>query len=227
MDFDKLYYARSENIFLVKIKTSEIPGFKLKRYSPYFDYTSPGEGEIVELTCSDEQLPMFRASYFDPSREDDMTYLFPGIPETVLANSTLVFSDDDTEQAEKGYSIPVMFCFSTPYLTTSMDIPVGTTSPYDSGGSGWGSTALNFTWNNGIRNRRYVQYDFMLGRSNHQVYCLLRLPLSILQTMDLTRPKLLFGQPVLVEHVKCHIGTGIFEITETAFRTLRHYEDSD
>ncbi|MDR2130555.1 MAG: hypothetical protein LBP56_05230 [Odoribacteraceae bacterium] len=226
LEYNTLYYVYSENIFVVKVRMGPGSPPKIKRFSPYFDYTAPGEGELLDLAAPDEQLPVFRLHYLDPARGYEMAYLMPGIPETVLVNSTLVFSDDDKEQAEKKITIPIMFCFSLPSLQTAMSVPVGTTGAYDESGSGWGGNlALNYTWTNGIRNRKYVQYDLTLARSNHPVSCLLRLPLPRLQTLDLTTPKLLFHQPVLIERVKCRVGTGTFEVTETLFRTLKHYEE--
>jgi hypothetical protein len=222
-----LYFVRAENVFLVKESTGTGQVPKFLRFSPLFDFTTPGEGDVVDTASLDEQLPLFAAYYYDPEGKEEHRYILPGVMETALVNSTLVYSDSDKEQTAPKRDTPIMFCFSLPRLQQQVvPLPAGTTAAYDWTGSGWSDVSLNIAYDHSLAGRFFAPYSHFLSYSNFAVNCLLRLPLSRLQTLDLSTPKLLFNQPVLVERIKCRIGTGIFEITETTFRTLKSYEDA-
>ena len=186
---------------------------------------------MVEYASDDEQLPMFRLRIKATNNAGSDVYNFyyvPTIPEIVLLNSTLV-KGDDVDNSKTTTDIKMMFCFKVPELQKEKNsgtlISMGATVKYDYSGETWGDWSLKIAGEDGLYERFWRKYDMMIQNSNQTINCLLNLTLTQLQMLNISTPKLLFNQPVLIERIKCKIGSNKFEITEAIYRTLREYQD--
>jgi hypothetical protein len=70
----------------------------------------------------------------------------------------------------------------------------------------------------------YAKYREFIENSNIKITCKMRIPLAVLNKLDLQNPKLFQGQKVLVESIKTILGK-TDEFQEVTLRTLRNYAD--
>ena len=227
----KLYYVAPENTIYRKYYAEGSSRANLQRFSPYFNYYSSKSKTMVEYASDDEQLPMFRLRIKATNNAGSDVYNFyyvPTIPEIVFLNSTLV-KGDDIDNSKTTTDIKMMFCFKVPELQREKNsgtlISMGTTVKYDYSGETWGDWSLKIAGEDSLYERFWRKYDSMIQGSNQTINCLLNLTLTQLQMLNISTPKLLFNQPVLIERIKCKIGSNKFEITEAIYRTLREYQD--
>lgn len=228
----KLYYVAPENTIYRKYYADGNYRPSLQRFSPYFNYYSSKNKTMIEYASEDEQVPMFRIRVRATKSDGNDVYNFyytPTIPEIVLLNSSVMKEGDDIDNSKTNTDIKMMFCFKVPSLQKEKNsgtlISMGTTVKYDYTGDIWGNWSLKIAGDDGLYERFWRKYDNMIQNSNQTMYCNLNLTLSQLQMLNIYTPKLLFNQPVLIERIKCKIGTNKFEITEAVFRTLREYQD--
>lgn len=228
----KLYYVAPENAIYRKYYGQGSIRSSLQRFSPYFNYYSSKSKTMIEYASEDEQLPVFRLQVKITKSDGNDVYNFfyvPTIPEIVLLNSSLVKEGEDVDNSKTTADIKIMFCFKVPDLQKEKNsatlISMGTTVKYDYQGDIWGNWSLKIAGDGSLYERFWKKYDMMIQNSNQTIYCNLNLTLSQLQMLNICTPKLLFNQSILIERIKCKIGTDKFEITEAVFRTLREYQD--
>lgn len=190
-------------------------------YKQSFTHPSPSGYKDVEINPSDK-TPLNNIVY-SPYLHRDHEYTVylkaPYIGAIQHKNTELQLSSGEVEE-DKNEESSIAFCFSVPRIQTwsSSMYPIiykyytGTIFSFDGEGVKWGTLSLVVNdmepWYNETTNLKdniyellYKNRDEMLKKANQQLIVKAMLPLHLITTMDITTPKILNGQKVLIERI--------------------------
>ncbi len=152
-------------------------------------------------------------------------------------NTELVNNETREKQEEETKKLDVVFCFALTGIKS--DTGDGITHPFIAGSireydnvyeTQWGQFNMfvntmenkdNSYWYDYSRNLYetfYKRRDEMLQKANQQIVCRANIPAHIINSMDISRPKILDGQKVMIERIDYTLGKS--ELCQITARTL-------
>lgn len=152
-------------------------------------------------------------------------------------NTELVNNETRKKQEEETKKLDVVFCFALTGIKS--DTGDGITHPFIAGSireydnvyeTQWGQFNMfvntmenkdNSYWYDYSRNLYetfYKRRDEMLQKANQQIVCRAKIPAHIINSMDISRPKILDGQKVMIERIDYTLGKS--ELCQITARTL-------
>lgn len=75
-----------------------------------------------------------------------------------------------------------------------------------------------FNFSRNLYETFYKRRDEMLQKANQQIVCRAKIPAHIINSMDISRPKILDGQKVMIERIDYTLGKS--ELCQITARTL-------
>ena len=202
----------------------------------------PAGIEEEEITFSDQtpEVIMIVSAYTKDFSEGGLCPLYsfgPQIPSISHINTELIMDDEDETESESQDKLALSFVF-IPHILGETNCSVsgtqyrypfveGTIDEWDYKYNQWGSfnllvsTTTSFdsdTPDRSIYGAFYKSRDKMLQTANQQIVCQARIPLHEIITMDITRPKILDGQKVIIERIDYVLGQE--ELCQVTARTL-------
>lgn len=156
-------------------------------------------------------------------------------------NTELKFDDSEEAEDESNDKLSLVFCFALKGIKVDKQDPSykypfieGTLREYDfepaRSDSQWGQFNLfvnaledmeslpGFYYGRNLYETFYKRRDEMLQKANQQIVCRAKIPAHIINSMDISRPKILDGQKVMIERIDYTLGKS--ELCQITARTL-------
>lgn len=164
----------------------------------------------------------------------------PNIGTPSHANTQLQITGEDTNN-DPGERLGIAFCFvpdgirDEEYLTHKYPVAEGTLRDYDFNFVRWGSFNLFvneiegmesipiFDYSRNLYATFYTERDRMLQTANQQIVCNARIPSHEINSMDVSRPKIINGQKVLLERIDYVLGRP--DLCQVTARTLHEMQE--
>lgn len=198
------------------------------------------KGTEIENLSTDDQIPFDQISllYYYPHLKDAHYLKAPYLGQITHKNSELILSNSGEKQEEDTDSIDLMYCFSISGIQRvqglGMKYYAGTIWSYDNEDKTWGTLSLvanevvgdvnpTTKGSDNIYNKFYVSRDKMLQQANQQIIYEAVIPAHIINSMDISTPKIIDGQKVLIERIDYVIGRP--DLCQITARTLHLMED--
>lgn len=162
------------------------------------------------------------------------SFTLPYIGNLRNMNTYLSITNDGKIQEEEETVLSPMLCFSVPgwqrngHYGDATNIyyqlfKMGSCFNYDRAGNKWGELNLIFTGDDNLYDAFYTYRDRMLRYANQVRVIPMNLPLEEIEGMDLSKPKIIDGEKVLIEKIDFVFGKP--EICEVTARTLHEYPE--
>lgn len=185
-------------------------------------------GMGIEDLSTNDQMPFFKRAFYNtegPST-DVISALYIG--DISHLNSELILSDSTEPEKENIEDTGIMICFSDPapaFIWTKDYCYQGTIYPPVIN-SKTNFSLLAGMYNNipGIYERFYLSRDEMLQKADQQVIYDASIPIHIIANMDVSTPKVINGQKVLIERIDYVIGRP--DLCRITARTLHLMESN-
>lgn len=211
---------------------------------PIFSRSSKKGIEEKEINPSDKTplSDVVYSPYLHRDHNYTVTLEAPFIGDIQNKNTELVLSTGETDE-ETEADCPIMYCFSNPRIQTwsSEMYPViykyytGTIFSNDKDGYKWGTLSLvvnslpeDWPYNinlytDNLYNVFYKIRDAMLQKANQPLSFNALIPMHTIQRMDITRPKVIKGQRIMIERIDYIMNKQ--ELCLVTARTLHELKD--
>ena len=193
-----------------------------------------------ENVSSDDKTPFEDISllYYYPYLEETIYIVAPYIGSISHKNSELVLTNHSSAEEEDNETLDLMFCFSVPDKQKTAIGGAryygGTIWSYDNDKKIWGILSLVAHEVEGDVNPitkatdnlytiLYEERDKMLLQANQQIVCDARMPAVNIVNMDVSIPKIISGQKVLIERIVYVLGRP--DLCQITARTLHLFPD--
>lgn len=216
--------------------------------SPIAHYTPSGmEAETISFKDKTPSISNFASSYlFELAQIDDVrsNLSIPNVGGICLINSQLQYESGNAENEQENGIIELSICFALPGIIgneyTNQEDPFGEKIkyPYKKGGiteysingNKWGNFNLyvgtlegydfrpGTDYSNNLYELFYKSRDEMLQKANQQIVVEARIPAHLINTMDVSTPKVLDDVKVLIERIDYVLGKE--ELCQVTARTL-------
>lgn len=248
-DMDLSKYIRNYQTWVAQDKKSiyieyspikDLPPNARERYT--LVHESSEEMEEEDLSTNDkipfEDISPILFTGTDPHKS--FIYLTaPFIGDISHKNTELIITGESGAKDENDGQLDVMFCFSIPdkqkheYYDNYYYF-AGTVWSYDNSDTSWGDLSLvaneipldinpSTKATDNIYNKFYEKRDNMLKYANQQINYEAIIPSQIIEGMDISTPKIILGQKVLIERIDYVIGQP--DLCQITCRTLHQYTD--
>lgn len=215
-------YALDSESLTIPLKHASVPGT-----------------DAVDLS-TDDKIPFNQISllYYYPNLGDVHYLSAPYIGQITHKNSDLVLTGHTKAEEEDVNEMDVMLCFSVPSKQRNPGLRsyyyAGTIWSYDNEDQTWGTFSLvanevvgdvnpTTKGTDNIYNRFYQLRDDMLKRANQQIIYEAFIPASVIANMDITNPKIILGQSVLIERIDYVLGRP--DLCQITARTLHLFPE--
>lgn len=216
--------------------------------SPIAHYAPSGmEAETISFKDKTPSISNFASSYlFELAQIDDVrsNLSIPNVGGICLINSQLQYESGNTENEQENGIIELSICFALPGIIgneyTNQEDPFGEKIkyPYKRGGiteysingNKWGNFNLyvgilegydfrpGTDYSNNLYELFYKSRDKMLQKANQKIVVEARIPAHLINTMDVSTPKVLDDVKVLIERIDYVLGKE--ELCQVTARTL-------
>lgn len=209
--------------------------YKAAASSTFFDLIPDGDFETEDIGQKDLAVPVY---YEITSFEKTNTFIAPIINGIRHKTTDISYNNSDedsnTNKKNEENGLDVMMCFSVPGLQkdifrlsagaqNTLYYPMGSSFLYKADGTQWGSINLQVTGKYNLYDRFYTELDEMLQKANQKIIIDASLPQHMIVTMDITTPKIISGQKVLIERIDYVVGRP--DLCQITARTLHLFPD--
>lgn len=197
-------------------------------------HSSPSGFEKESLDISDK-TPYYYQGLSGYMKQDGMIGYLKSlrtlfINKVQYRNSNLVINGEPDD--ENGEDMDIAFCFSDDSLST-FDYGAGRQKKYIAARnisdylSLFATNAVdregNIIYGNNVYEVLYKSRDMMLRKANQQILFAANIPVYIISTMDISTPKIIKGQKVLIERIDYVLGRP--DLCQITARTLHQYPE--
>lgn len=203
--------------------------------STFFDLIPEGDVETENISQKDLAVPVY---YEITSFQKTNIFIAPIIGGIRHKTTEISYNNSNeksnTDKDNEEDELDIMMCFSVPGLQkdvyqfsaagkNTLYYPMGTSFLYKADGTQWGSLNLQVTGKYSLYDRFYKERDDMLQNANQIIIISAILPHHVIVEMDITEPKIISGQKVLIERIDYVMGRP--DLCKITARTLHQYSD--
>lgn len=251
-DMDLSAYIADEPTFVFEDKSAIALSYSLITGETDTMFQTPTEltheppaGYTKVDRSTNDKIPTYKndiSGYMNLNYEYSAYARVPHIGGVKNLNTELKLSDSSEDSIEdENAQLPIMVCFAMPGLQTDKNsykdyqYYTGTIFSFDTLNKKWGTYSLVanespwelinpvFKLEDNLYNKCYEVYDSMLQYANQQIECEAIMPPYVITTMDITIPKILKGQKVLLERIDYVLGQP--DLCRITARTLHQFND--